>query len=91
MQPTSSLLGTRRHSSTRLPRLPVPKLHQTLQRYLTSLEPFLQEDELNDGASFETSLALRRKWAEDFENGLGIVCQNRLHGGFVVTLWSSQS
>ena len=64
----------------RLPRLPVPKLDQTLRRYLTSLEPFLLEDEARGGTSFNEALTLRQEWARDFENGLGKVLQERLHG-----------
>jgi len=47
------------HSSTSsarsptLPRLPVPDLHETLRKYLTSLEPFMQEDEARGISSFE--------------------------------------
>lgn len=64
----------------RLARLPVPDLHQTLQRYLTSIEPFLLEDEVRGGPSFESAYAIRQKWAEEFENGLGRICQDRLLG-----------
>ncbi|OCH94373.1 acyltransferase ChoActase/COT/CPT [Obba rivulosa] len=62
----------------RLPRLPVPDLHKTLQKYLKSLEPFLLEDEARGGPPFKESYALREKWANDFEHGLGKLCQERL-------------
>ena len=41
-----------RTSTPTLPRLPVPDLHKTLQKYLKSIEPFLLEDE-------------KRKWRVD--------------------------
>jgi hypothetical protein len=63
-----------------LPRLPVPNLRQTLDRYLTSLEPLLLEDERRGGVPFEDAYALRRKWVDDFESGIGQVLQERLIG-----------
>ncbi|GJE88614.1 choline/carnitine O-acyltransferase [Phanerochaete sordida] len=62
----------------RLPRLPVPDLHRTLQAYLTSLEPFLLEDQAKGAAKVDEALALRKRWTEDFEHGLGSVLQERL-------------
>ncbi|KZT00792.1 acyltransferase ChoActase/COT/CPT [Laetiporus sulphureus 93-53] len=61
-----------------LPRLPVPGLHQTLQKYLKSLEPFLLEDEARGGPSFREAYEKRAEWVEDFERGIGAVCQERL-------------
>ncbi|KAI0734125.1 acyltransferase ChoActase/COT/CPT [Fomitopsis betulina] len=61
-----------------LPRLPVPDLHQTLHKYLQSLEPLLLEDELRGGPSYAEARQTRETWAEDFERGIGRVCQDRL-------------
>ncbi|PCH42408.1 acyltransferase ChoActase/COT/CPT [Wolfiporia cocos MD-104 SS10] len=61
-----------------LPRLPVPDLHQTLQKYLTSLEPFLLEDEARGDGHFAEGLGVRAAWAQEFEQGIGRVCQERL-------------
>lgn len=85
MQAYSTSAGTTSESKTvtpppRLPRLPVPKLDQTLRRYLASLEPFLLEDEARGGTAFDEAFALRQQWANDFENGIGKVLQERLHG-----------
>lgn len=63
-----------------LARLPVPDLKQTLQRYVTSLQPFLLEAETRTGAAYANALAERQKWADDFENGLGQTLQARLQG-----------
>ena len=63
-----------------LPRLPVPPLRKTLDRYLKSIEPFLLEDEANGGQPFSESYALRAKWADEFEQGIGKECQERLIG-----------
>lgn len=61
-------------------RLPVPPLRQTLDRYLRSIEPFLLEDEKQGGMSFASAYALRRKWANEFESGIGRILQERLVG-----------
>ncbi|OSX58854.1 hypothetical protein POSPLADRAFT_1151685 [Postia placenta MAD-698-R-SB12] len=66
-------------SPTTLPRLPVPDLRQTLQKYLVSLEPFMLEDQANGGLPREDSYNHRVKLVEDFERGLGRICQDRLH------------
>jgi len=63
-----------------LPRLPVPNLHQTLKKYLKSLEPFLLEDERFGGPCYELAFNKRLKWAEKFEEGIGKLCQERLQG-----------
>ncbi|KIJ57311.1 hypothetical protein M422DRAFT_63059 [Sphaerobolus stellatus SS14] len=59
-------------------RLPVPQLRQTLDKYLKSIIPFLEEDESNGGPKAEHELAKRALWARDFETGIGRVLQNRL-------------
>ena len=63
-----------------LPRLPLPDLRHTLDRYLASLEPLLLQDEANGGDPYDSAYALRAKWARDFENGIGRVLQDRLRG-----------
>ncbi|KZP25211.1 acyltransferase ChoActase/COT/CPT [Athelia psychrophila] len=62
----------------RLPRLPVPPLRKTLDRYLKSIEPFLLEDEARGGAPFADSYAARRRWADEFERGPGGRAQEAL-------------
>ncbi|CAA7266960.1 unnamed protein product [Cyclocybe aegerita] len=59
-------------------RLPIPPLRHTLDRYLASLEPFLLEDETHGGMTFSSAYALRKKWANEFESGIGHVLQERL-------------
>ena len=60
-----------------LPKLPVPKLRQTLDRYLKSLEPFIAEQ---DEANAELEMKKRVQMAEEFENGIGKLAQARLIG-----------
>ncbi|KAJ2922360.1 hypothetical protein H1R20_g14739, partial [Candolleomyces eurysporus] len=61
-----------------MPRLPVPPLRKTLDKYLASLEPLLLEDEKRGGMSYQSGLSLRKKWADEFEVGIGKVLQDRL-------------
>ena len=61
-------------------RLPVPPLRDSLDRYLRSLEPFLLEDEARGGKPYTSAYALRQKWADDFEAGIGKTLQERLVG-----------
>jgi carnitine O-acetyltransferase len=63
-----------------LPRLPIPPLRKTLDRYLNSIQPFLLEDEARGGTPFAESYALRVMWAEEFESGHGALAQDRLIG-----------
>ncbi|KAF9007591.1 acyltransferase ChoActase/COT/CPT [Cyathus striatus] len=72
-----------RSSSTKprpptLPRLPVPDLHQTLSRYLASLDPLLREDDAAGKHPYSSAYALRQKWADEFVSGIGHVLQDRL-------------
>ena len=61
-------------------RLPVPRLRDTLDRYLQSLEPFLLEEEARGGCSFNDGIRARMKAADVFERGLGRTLQQRLVG-----------
>ena len=63
-----------------LPRLPIPDLQATLKGYLKSLEPFLLEDESRGGPDFKTAYDARLRIIEDFEQGIGKRCQQRLTG-----------
>lgn len=63
-----------------LPRLPVPDLQQTLERYVTSLRPLILEDEARGGTPHAEALALRTGWVDNFKNGLGRTLQTRLQG-----------
>lgn len=65
-----------------MPRLPVPELRKTLDKYLASLEPFLREDEKRGGMNYHSGLSLRKKWADEFEQGIGKVLQDRLVGTY---------
>ncbi|KAG7444677.1 acyltransferase ChoActase/COT/CPT [Guyanagaster necrorhizus] len=62
-------------------RLPVPALRKTLDKYLTSLEPFLLEDASKKGLdddALDVSRRLRAQWADEFASGVGKLCQDRL-------------
>ncbi|KAJ6513136.1 acyltransferase ChoActase/COT/CPT [Mycena sanguinolenta] len=76
MRQTSTSTATPKPLS--LPRLPVPELRKTLDRYLKSIEPFLLEDEAHGGLPFNTAYSLRAKWADEFASGVGKLCQERL-------------
>lgn len=73
---TSSSTATKPPS---LPRLPVPDLRKTLDKYLTSIEPFLRETEHSTQA-FSAAYHLRKQWADEFCSGIGTVLQERLIG-----------
>lgn len=61
-------------------KLPIPTLRDTLDRYLTSIEPFLREDERHGGQPFATAYAIQEKIALEWEHGLGKTVQGRLTG-----------
>ncbi|KAG1804982.1 acyltransferase ChoActase/COT/CPT [Suillus plorans] len=63
----------------KLPRLPVPDLRKTLDRYLQSIQPFLREDEARGHSLFKSSYKKRVQWVNDFEKGIGRLCQHKLH------------
>lgn len=78
--PTLSLQST-------LPGLPIPSLNSSLDRYLKSLRPILQQKALKEGKkdieeSVEKELKIRENWCKDFSKnqGLGITLQERLKG-----------
>lgn len=66
-----------------LPRLPVPTLEQTFDKYLKSLSPFLHQLEEQgklEGSTAEKELAKRKQWVQDFlaKGALGPKLQQRL-------------
>jgi hypothetical protein len=61
------------------PRLPVPPLRQTLDGYLESLLPFIEDLPGNKDVLLEE----RRKWTDDFKSGIGRLCQDRLIGVYL--------
>lgn len=65
---------------TVLPRLPVPPLGRTLDRYLQSIRPFLLQDDLRGGPDFESAYQQRVRWVKEFETGIGATLQARLVG-----------
>lgn len=66
-------------STHTLPRLPVPDLRKTLDKYLTSIEPFLRQS-VSTPEDFSAAYQLRKKWADDFHAGIGRELQERLVG-----------
>ncbi|KAI0635930.1 acyltransferase ChoActase/COT/CPT [Trametes polyzona] len=78
LAPSQATRAVSRSAVPSLPRLPVPDLHKTLQKYLKSLEPFVLEDEARGGPDFTSAYDARVKLVEDFERGIGRVCQERL-------------
>lgn len=69
-----------RTTRTRRPRLPVPNLRQTLDKYLLSVTPLLQEDARKGGEPFSEAYSRRKVWADEFEVGIGKEVQERLIG-----------
>ncbi len=68
------------HHQRSLPRLPVLPLRASLDRYLKSLEPIVAQDEEKGGESASQALKRRTEIANEFENGVGKVLQERLVG-----------
>ncbi|PKI84383.1 hypothetical protein MVES_001602 [Malassezia vespertilionis] len=65
-----------------LPRLPIPDLKASIEKYLVSLEPILkQKEELGElsGSSASAELAKRRAWADELLAGVGPKLMQRLH------------
>lgn len=67
-------------SRTVLPRLPVPPLRSTLDKYLQSIKPLLLEDDLRGVSAFDPAYQQRVQWAKEFEVGIGATLQERLIG-----------
>jgi hypothetical protein len=76
----SHLTGATESPVLSLPRLPVPKLEDTLTKYLASLEPFLLEDAENGGPPLDTARRKHRELADKFMKGVGSRCQRELQG-----------
>lgn len=76
----SSSMSTAARACPKAPRLPIPDLHKTLQKYLRSIVPVLQDKEARGGTPFSVAYEQRVRWANEFEHDLGVVCQQRLHG-----------
>jgi len=65
---------------TVLPRLPVPPLRSSLDKYLQSIKPLLLEDDLRGVSPFAPAYQQRVQWAKEFETGIGATLQARLVG-----------
>jgi hypothetical protein len=82
---------TRKEYKVSSPRLPVPSIRQTIDAYLESLEPFLEDLSKKSGRSKEDLASERKLWADDFEKGVGKLCQDRLLGrNFIRVHFTSQ-
>lgn len=62
------------------PRLPVPSLHHTLEQYLRSIDPFLDDTSLTGHKIKSDAVCERQAWLQDFETGVGARCQEGLLG-----------
>lgn len=70
-------------SQKSLPRLPLPSLEQTFDKYLKSISPLIRQQHDQgklEGATVEQELQKRRQWISDFvkQGGLGPKLQQRL-------------
>jgi len=65
---------------TVLPRLPVPPLRSTLDKYLQSIKPLLLQDDLRGVSAFNSAYQQRVDWTKEFETGIGETLQARLVG-----------
>ncbi|KIJ66998.1 hypothetical protein HYDPIDRAFT_108981 [Hydnomerulius pinastri MD-312] len=63
----------------RVPRLPIPDLRKTLDKYLQSIQPVLLADEDNGGSPFSKSYARQQGLVNAFLTGPGPLAQARLH------------
>ncbi|KAH7884455.1 acyltransferase ChoActase/COT/CPT [Phlebopus sp. FC_14] len=61
-----------------LPRLPIPDLRKTMEKYLQSIQPLLLYDEANGGAPFSQSYAHQQSLVESFLTFPGPLAQARL-------------
>jgi carnitine O-acetyltransferase len=71
-----------------LPRLPVPALQSSFDRYIQSLKPLLLQQALESNASEDSvseQVKKRQEWVQDFirPGGLGKILQERLKGALV--------
>jgi hypothetical protein len=64
------------------PRLPLPSLAETMENYLKSLNPWIEEETSAQGTSKDAAIAQRRKWADDFAAGVGGKLHAKLQGKF---------
>ena len=74
--------GVTTKARTVLPRLPIPPLRGTLDKYLQSIKPLLQEDDLRGTSTFDSAYQRRVQWAKEFETGIGATLQARLVGTY---------
>ncbi|KAF8843770.1 acyltransferase ChoActase/COT/CPT [Paxillus ammoniavirescens] len=66
------------HPRAKLPRLPIPDLRKTMDRYLESIQPVLLADEHAGGPSFSTSYARQQALVSAFLASPGPLAQARL-------------
>jgi carnitine O-acetyltransferase len=67
-------------SAPKLPRLPIPELQVTCDRYLKSIEPFLLEDAANGGMLYETAHERQVEMLHAFQTRFGRIAQHQLMG-----------